>query len=244
MANPEDYNTDPKFIKLLYKSHIIIHNLFIKNNIVYYSSGGTTLGATRNRGIINHDDDIDLEISDKDVSRLMSPDFKKQLKKKGYYIRYHHEVNSKDKYDWLKIKSYFKVNNKRADIDLFPVIFDLDPDGRMRTYFSSKHVRKIWPKAFIYIDELLPLKQVDFGDGIMIVPNKAGKYLTRTYGKTWSKKAIITLDKDHNELDKPIILKSKDFKNNDKSSFYNSKNQIVLDDKDILLTLIGYGFLE
>lgn len=241
MDIPNEHFTDPNYIKLLYKSHVDIHNLLVKNNIAYWSSGGTTLGAVRHQGIIQWDNDLDYEISHRDVSFLMSKDFKSQLKKKGYGIKYHKEHNSTEKYDWVKIYSFIKVKGKKADIDLFPVYFDQDDTGKFRTFFSSKLVNKIWPKAYLYLDELLPLKTLKFGDGFMIVPNKAKKYLTRLFGKSWSRVGYITQDaNDHYELDEPIKVKTKGFFAAKK--FSSAKRQIKLDKRDPLITLLGYGF--
>lgn len=240
---PSDHFTNPKFVKFLYQAHIDIHNLFVKNKIAYYSAGGTTLGALRHRGIIQWDDDIDLEVSVRDVPRLMSPNFKKQLNKAGYYIKYHRESQSNESYDWVKILSKKKINGHRADIDLFTVFFDKDEDGRMRTFYSSEYVQEIWPKAFLYLDELLPLKQKPFGKGYMIVPNKGEKYLTRNYGKSWKTKGMITLEPiTHYNLDVPIPVDVKSF--TPAKEFASAKNQTQLDKKDILMTLCGYGFME
>lgn len=241
MVNPQQYYTDPEYLKLLYKSHIIIHNLLIKNNIAYWSSGGTTLGAMRGKQIIKWDNDLDYEISYRDVSYLMSKDFKNQLAKKGHKIKYHKEYGSKDKYDWLKIYSLKKVSGKKSDIDLFPVYFEKDNNNKIRTYYYSQFARKYWSKSFLYLDELLPLKKQKFGDGYMIVPNKAKKYLDRMFGKNWNKIALITQEKEtHYELDEPIKLTVKDF--NKPGKYYSAKTQTHLENNDILLTLKGYGF--
>jgi lipopolysaccharide cholinephosphotransferase len=242
MTSLDHHFTDPLFVKFLYKSHIIIHNLFIKNNISYYSCAGTTLGTIRHGGIIPWDDDIDLQISERDVPRLMSRNFKSQLKKAGYYIKYHYEEESNEKFDWVKILSRKKVKGHRVDIDLFTVYFDEDNKGRIRTYFSSKYVNKIWPKDYLYLDELLPLKQKKFGDGYMIVPNKSEKYLNRLYRKSWKTKGLITLEPiTHYELDTPIPVNVKSFVPAEK--FSSAKNQVKLNKNDILMTLIGYGYI-
>ncbi len=149
---PEEHFTDPRYVKLLYKAHIDLHNLLVDNNIAYWSSGGTTLGAIRHKGIIHWDNDVDLEISYNDVKYLMSKEFKTQLKKKGYGIRYHKESGSSDKYDWLKVYSFVKVDGNKADVDLFPVYFDKDNTGRMRTYYYSSFADEFWTKSFCYLD--------------------------------------------------------------------------------------------
>ncbi len=240
----DDHIINPSYAKFLYDSHIIIHNLLIKNNITYYSSGGTTLGAIRCKGIIPHDNDIDIEISDRDVQFLMSKDFKLQLFKKGYKIKYHRESNE-SKYDWIKIISIKKIANKKADIDLFPIYFGKDYNNNLRTYFSSKYVQELWPKSFLYINELLPLKQVKFGNGIMIVPNKSEKYLNRLFSG-WKKQSLITQDPNtHYYLDNPIKVKGIDITIPAKkfASISLSNKQIILDKNDTLLTLCGYGWI-
>lgn len=48
----------------------VLKDIFERNNIRYYASGGTCLGALRHNGFIPWDDDIDLEIPREDYDRL------------------------------------------------------------------------------------------------------------------------------------------------------------------------------
>lgn len=188
------------------------------------------------------DDDEDLCISKKDVDILLSDEFKKALKKKGLYLKFHSESGKripgrKVKYDWLKINT----KNDKVSIDIFPVYIEKDEKGRLRTYHESEFTDSLWPKMFYYLDELLPLKQVKYANGVIIIPNKPKKYLDRSYGKSWKTTMYVTQDSDHNELDEPIKISSKNFK--PAKDYANSKKQILLPKNDILLTMRGNNLL-
>tara|TARA_B110000208_G_C11761108_1_gene426939 strand:- start:1005 stop:1766 length:762 start_codon:yes stop_codon:yes gene_type:complete len=72
--------TEASDIKMLYQMLYDIDNVFIKNKIDYWIDGGTLLGAVRHEGIIPWDDDIDIDILEKDVSK-----FKKIINKINEY---------------------------------------------------------------------------------------------------------------------------------------------------------------
>ena len=59
------------------------------------------------------------------------------------------------------------------------------------------------------VKDIYPLKQVPFGEGIIITVNKPRSYLDRMY-KGWPNIGYITLDADHFLLDKQIVLDKND----------------------------------
>jgi len=241
MANPKDYYTDNRTIYKLYRMMLFTHNILIKNKISYYASCGTLIGSLRHKGIINWDDDVDIEVSYKDIPLIMSKKVKTQFEKKGFLVRYHHEKGSKDRYDWVKILTKTKINGHRMALDIFPMIVKLEESsGRYRTYFSSKIVNSIWPKYFLYLDELAPLRKEKFGDGFVIVPANAEQALSRAYGKDWNKVGYITQDQDHFDLDEPIKLSSTKFK--PAKDFYPCDNQLDIDEDNPLVTLKATTF--
>ena len=108
------------------------------NNIPFFTEGGTTLGAIRNKGIIPWDDDIDVGIFEKDRRKLLN--LRPIFLKCGYII-----VKS-----WFGYKIYDKKNKliegfnyayPFLDIFLFKKIKD-------RYVYSSKEVRDTWPKSY------------------------------------------------------------------------------------------------
>lgn len=241
MANPKDYYTDHIVIRKLYRMMLFTHNILIKNKIPYYASGGSLIGSLRHRGIINWDDDIDIEVSYKHIPLIMSKIIKAQFEKKGFVVRYHHEKGSKDRYDWVKILSKSKINGKRIALDIFPMVIKKEESsGRYRTYFSSKMANSIWKKYFLYLDELTPLRKEKFGDGYIIVPANAEKALSRAYGKDWKRVGYITQDQDHFDLDEPIKLSSKKF--TPAKDFYPCNKQLDIDTNNPLLTLTATTF--
>jgi phosphorylcholine metabolism protein LicD len=220
-----DINTDKNYIKFLYKCFYIVHNIFVKNNITYIASSGTLLGAVRHHGIIPWDDDIDLEVGYKDINVIFT--LSNEFLKKGLTIVKH--KNTKNDYDWIKIKSIDKVIDRRASIDVFPFIIK---DNKTELYPMS--TQNIWPGQYHMTKDIYPLKCVKFGDGEIIIPNNPIPYLDRMYGKSWSTKGYITQDKDHYDLDKPIKVDTKLFV--PAKYFSSAKKQIKLTKNDPILT--------
>jgi phosphorylcholine metabolism protein LicD len=242
MAELKDYALNKKYIHLLYASFYDLHNILIRHNISYWASGGSVLSAIRHQGQNPIDDDIDIEVPYLDVRKMLTRDFKTDLAKKGYYLKLHSESGEKNrlnglKYDWIKINSVKHVNGHISGIDVFPIKIDRDHTGKLRTFFDSDFTNEIWPKSFHYLSDLLPLKQVKFGRGVMIVPKNSRIYLSRAYGRDWSRVMYITMDKDHYMLDKPIRINTKKFEA--AGNFASARYQIRLERNDPLLTMKG-----
>ena len=167
------------------------------NNIPFFTEGGTTLGAIRNKGIIPWDDDIDVGIFEKDRRKLLN--LRPIFLKCGYII-----VKS-----WFGYKIYDKKNKliegfnyayPFLDIFLFKKIKD-------RYVYSSKEVRDTWPKSYYKENEFLPFKKVPFGDFTIPVVNKPIKYLDRMYGNDWKTHGYREYDHQKEEEIKPVKVK-------------------------------------
>jgi len=67
----------------LYRIGNIVGILLDRYQVAWWATGGTLLGAVRNKGIIPHDNDLDYNILNDQAEILSSPSFIKDLKKNG-----------------------------------------------------------------------------------------------------------------------------------------------------------------
>lgn len=194
----------------LYKLMNVTHSILLNNGIIYYANGGTLLGAVRHKGIIPWDNDLDIEIGYKDFDKLLSRKIISEFKQHGYSIQKHiNKLADGEEYNWVKA---VLPSSSHLGIDFFPVkLIKETKTGRWKTRFSSPFVHKLWPKYYFYLDELLPLREVKFGAGKILIPREPEPYLTRSYGADWSKVGYITQDAEHEELDEPIKIPVKKF---------------------------------
>ena len=224
--------TDPRVIEDLYKMMNLVHEVLLKNDISYYANGGTLLGAIRHKGIIPWDDDIDVEIGYKDIPKLLSKKVKEEFKKGGFYLKKHRENN--EELNWVKLLGGYGG----ASVDFFPVKFVKErKTGLWKTEFSSPYTQRIWKKYYFYLDELLPLREVKFGSGKILIPNEPENYLNRGYGKDWDKVGYAYYDTKHEELDKPQKVKVTKFVS--AKPHVKPKHDIKIDKMDPRLLLIS-----
>lgn len=162
-----------------------------KHDIKYWADGGTALGMMRNKGIIPHDDDIDVGILEEDCDKLirLEDDFRKDgyIVEKGdncfkfsqkKYLNNSEHIFSK----WIDLFVFKKENNKYI--------------------LTDKKNQKIWPLEWFYENELFPIRRFSFGKININGPNKPTKYLDRSYGK-WKK---IKLNLPHSNVKFKDIL--------------------------------------
>lgn len=122
----------------------MFHSFCIENNIKYYLSHGTLLGAIRYKKFIPWDDDVDLLIPRKDYDRMLSI-----FKDNERYRLFAFEKDSKYSYPFAKLcdmttrKDEFGYDNGvelGVDIDLFPL--DAWDDDIERAKKEVKYIGK------------------------------------------------------------------------------------------------------
>ena len=81
-----------------------IHEAFSKYNVFFFLSDGTALGATRNRDIIDYDDDVDINMLKKDKYIFIN-DIYPELIKKGFRVT-------------LGLNNFYSLEYKNVDFDV------------------------------------------------------------------------------------------------------------------------------
>jgi|TARA_B100000767_G_C19713167_1_gene513718 phosphorylcholine metabolism protein LicD len=157
---------------LVFFSKILIH-------VEYFIFFGTLLGITREKRLIDGDDDIDFYINLKDRNQLIN-----DLKINNIEVDLSLSVNKNKSF--LQVKRI--VQNEILITDFY--FYESDMDERYiiekwnfegGTHDRSKHLRI--PKKFIY-----PLKKISFKDTVLFIPNEKELICEFLYGKNWDKK--------------------------------------------------------
>lgn len=154
------------------RSLMNLFKLFIrvaeKNNLVYWASSGTLLGAVREENMIPWDDDIDVDVPTNTVQSLLAMSL--ELEKFGLKFEF-------DDYIW-RIRYIDSSPATNAYIDLFE--YKKDDKGNWN-YTESYNINR-WPNAYYKDDEIFPLKDYKFGNLTIKGPNNPVPYLERQYG--------------------------------------------------------------
>jgi lipopolysaccharide cholinephosphotransferase len=161
-------NTKGESVLKLYQLMKDVHEIFQKNQVIYWIESGTLLGAVRHKGLIPWDGDLDISIRFEDGFRFqqMIPQFQ-QL---GY------EVD--ESYFGYKILLVENKNDRLHNVCCD--VFLTAQEGNKIIYFSPG-ARERFSYYFLSSD-LFPLKKYDFGDLQVWGPKVAEPYLTLQYG--------------------------------------------------------------
>ena len=156
---------------------IYFSKLFV--NVEYFIFFGTLLGITRDKGLIDGDDDIDFYVNLKDRFKLIE-----NLKNNNIEVDLTLSVN-KNNY-FLQIKRVF--NKKILITDFYFYETDIEKNFIIErwnfeggTHDASKYLRI--PKIFIF-----PLKKILFKSVEIFIPKESELTCEFLYGINWKKK--------------------------------------------------------
>lgn len=191
---------NPKITSQLYLMMQDFHDIMSENNVPYFITCGTLLGAVRNQEIINWDDDIDVGIFDVHADQFCQLEAK--FNARGYQLSrypkgFFFKISSKNgehlptsgawvgNYPWIDIMVFTKQNNK----------FVYHPDGPLADLVQSNFTDT----------DLLPLTKLKLGNLEVWGPKDPKPFLNQVY-PDWESKYII-LPNHSNDLLQKVILR-------------------------------------
>merc|ERR1719316_1643078 len=119
----------PKNALALYQMAHSVARIFESQRIKYWAAGGTLLGVVRNKGIIPHDNDVDLNILSDGIPKLEGSRFKTALEMNGMVLI--HTGSGKSIWQWkikMQEENTTDVGNDFG-VDIFAM---MKADGRIR----------------------------------------------------------------------------------------------------------------
>ena len=171
--------TPREVVKRVYSLARTISSLLDRLGIWYWTSGGTTLGAVRHRGLIPWDDDVDLCILQQQEDKFVAN--KDRFEALGLRIT---ESNT------FGFRIFHESESAPLDEGLdhrypFCDIFLMHQQGK-KFVLSRRIARTLWPNESYNIKDILERSEnVKFGDFYLRCPGNAERYLTKTYGQNW-----------------------------------------------------------
>lgn len=189
----EQIKTDANLVSALYQITYDAVQVLDRHHIPYSLAFGSLLGAVRSKGILHHDDDVDLMFDTVDAPKL--EETKKVFSSLGYNL-------FKDPSNIVGYKLYSKTKIKLATgeevlpfIDLFEFYQDLDAG-----YFAvlPSEGRRIFHKAKIPVAVFKERKIYSFGGINVQGLANPEVFLTDFYGASWNQ--IVYVSHKHSSI--------------------------------------------
>ena len=164
------YNSTPPYDLLIRRAVFCeIYTLLLQHTENVWITGGTLLGAIRDNKFLPWDDDVDLDLIEKEFIEIMYS-VKRCLIDNGFIVRLI------DHTEWPKMVVYKKgvkvaIGSLKESGDLL-----LRPAYRL-------------PKSFFLLK-----KKIKFMDINVLVPNPPDKYLEYVYGRNWQTPKVVEDD--------------------------------------------------
>lgn len=217
------------YIGSYYRMVKVFADIMQRNNIEFFAHSGTMLGCVRHRGIIPWDDDVDVMVEECFEERLAAciPDFEAHgicLKKDCLNGLYQFYTTSKTNKDICPADLYLQID---VFIGRREVI-----DGELVLHYKSEYFKKSFPKRYIEVADLYPLREYQFGPlKIMGIGNYEG-YFSRSGFKTDEAIVMRHMNFDH-FLPEIEVLKAQGVYPIREPKYLHWRHEIPLEDVDL-----------
>lgn len=173
MSDYEIIYTKPNIVKLLYQLMYDTHQILINNDIKYWATDYTLLGAMRNNGLTQWDDKLAIGMLSKDGRKLL--DLEENFYKCGYGM-------TKENFGYRL--SYLKRKLEEGKNYSYPFLSIILYTKKDNTYIPSRKLFRVnFPNEVHF--NALPPKLYDFGEFDILGPRNPEEYLVRNYGEDW-----------------------------------------------------------
>ena len=184
-----NHNITKNQAKTLYRTLKHLNDILIDNNISYWVTGGTLIGALRHRGIVPWDDDGDICIMRKDIKKFRTKVVPK-LEKLGYFVEEGllDDDGNKNSCALDKKKNtctWFVEHNSKHSLGVD--IFVMERVGPLVTYSDPgwRTADNGGKTCFFIYKYIFPLVPVRFGNFWVMTPHNAVDHLNQCYGTDW-----------------------------------------------------------
>jgi len=177
--------TDEKVVVRVYALARAISSAFAQHGVLYWTSGGTTLGIVRHGGLIPWDDDLDICLREQDEHLLGKGQVAKTLEFMGCKVArakdYSWKVWLEDQSDEVVSASGKIANYRFPFCDIFIMC---KKKGRYEV--RGKDGKSAWPEEWYSLHQVEATNLCQFGDVHLPCPADPHLYLDRTYGEGWN----------------------------------------------------------
>jgi len=174
--------TDPVTVRRVYSLARRLHSVLSKIELVYWTSGGTTLGIVRHGGLIPWDDDVDICILIEDVPKLLKS--VSEFEDCGLTLQEAQTYSFKifDPRDSDAVQnSHYTHRYPFCDVFVMQKVKD-------EYTLCDKIGRNTWPNEKYLQHQIDHIEPRKFGNFYLQCPGDPQLYLSNTYGDNWDRK--------------------------------------------------------